>query len=278
MIFDKLITITDALKNMLFKKVLALSPDIGTAEIQQMDADIRQRSFFSARTPYAEYLADTQKDIQNLLQPDLLKSGESLSPAQVRAAMKQRLDALGYVPAEAGGLKDLSSDKRINLIISTQLGMARGYGSWRQAQQPTILNTWPADELFRAIDKKEPRDWQARWNTARFDLTETSATVADSRSGPFVALKNDPIWTAISDFDNPYPPFAFGSGMRVRDVSRSRAIELGVLDQGQSVQPADDPFSDPALADIPAGLPADLETVLAESFSTVLSGIKEAMR
>ena len=44
-----------------------------------------------------------------------------------------------------------------------------------------------------------------------------------------IALKTDPIWTKISRFGHPWPPFDFNSGMGVRDVSRADAIRLGVI-------------------------------------------------
>ena len=34
-----------------------------------------------------------------------------------------------------------------------------------------------------------------------------------------VALKEDPVWTRISRFGQPWPPFDFNSGMGVEDVS-----------------------------------------------------------
>lgn len=288
MIFSKPISITDALRSSLLKRVLALSPDIGTQEIQEnIPQAIRERAFFSARTPYAQYLADTQADIRNLLQPDVIASpdgstrpagkGESLSPAQVRSAMKQRLAALDYRASEGeqGTLKDLSSDRRINLIIKTQLQQSRGYGSWRQAQQPGILRVWPADELYRAINKKQPRNWAQRWNEQRAILgDETSATAADPMgidTGPFVALKGDPIWTAINRFGNAYPPFDFDSGMRVRDVTRARAISLGVLTEDETVEPAQDTFDTPEPQPLPAGIPPELADVLTSFFGDFLT-------
>ena len=44
-----------------------------------------------------------------------------------------------------------------------------------------------------------------------------------------VALKDDPVWTAISRFGHPYPPFDFGSGMGVEDVSFEDALALGLV-------------------------------------------------
>ncbi len=279
MIFDKPVTLTDALRFASAKRVLALSPAIGTRDIEEnIPAEIRERAFYSARTPYADYLAETSRNIQRMVQPDVritpdglvpTVSGDSISPAQVRARMKRQLAALGYQPdpAKRGGLQDLSSDRRVNLIIDTQLKMSRGYGSWRQSQDSTVLDLWPADELYRAINRKNERDWQQRWNEARRALgSRTSATVALYATGPFVALKNDPIWREISRFRNPYPPFDFMSGMRVRDVSFKRALELGVIKQAQTVPPAKDSLNEPVEMDVstmPAGILQALGSALA---------------
>ena len=206
MIFSQPMPLTDALRHNLAKKALALSPDIGTEEIQKyIPAAIRDRAFFSARTGLASYLADTQADIQRALQPDTIVNpdgstrpagpGESLSGAQIRANMKQRLAALGYRPeaGEEGSLTDLSSDRRTNLIINTQLAMSRNYGWYRQGLDPRILDVYPAKELYRAVIRQEPRNWQTRWNEARRSLgKKTTATYAEMTNGPFVALKNDP--------------------------------------------------------------------------------------
>ena len=276
MLFDRPVQLTEALQYAALKRVVALSPAIGTREIEEhIPQQIRERSFYSAKTPYADYLADTSREIQRMVQPDVritpeglvpTQSGESISPAQVRARMKRRLSALGYQPDpdKRGGLQDLSSDRRVNLIIDTQLKMARGYGAWRQEQDPTILDVWPANELYRALIRANERDWQQRWNEARRSLgSTTSATPALTQSGPFVALKNDPIWREISRFGNPYPPFDFGSGMRVRDVSRRRAVDLGVL------QPADPP---------PPPREAPLNETIENDAGNMPAGILQALR
>ncbi len=53
-----------------------------------------------------------------------------------------------------------------------------------------------------------------------------------------VALKSDPVWTKISRFGHPYPPFDWGSGMGVEDVSREDAIALGVIKEDYSPPPS----------------------------------------
>ncbi|MGN1360349.1 MAG: hypothetical protein ACI4X9_07875 [Kiritimatiellia bacterium] len=44
-----------------------------------------------------------------------------------------------------------------------------------------------------------------------------------------IALKGDPVWTRISAFGNPWPPFDFNSGMGIEDITRQEAIRLGVI-------------------------------------------------
>jgi len=259
MLFDKPISISDALRFETLKKVLALSDSIGSQDIHDfIPAHIRETAFFSARTPYVGILSTLQESIGRMLQPgtrmtpDGLQGpvpGDSISPARVRADIQQQYAALSYDPGaeKRGTIQDLSSDPRVNLIINTQLSMANGQGAWRQSQDPDILAVYPADELYRAIwPKGLARPWMIRWNDARDVLGDaTTATEATSDEGPFVALKNDPIWVEISAFGNPYPPFDYNSGMRVRSVGRRRAIALGVLQSGDRVQPVKDPLNRP---------------------------------
>lgn len=241
MIFSAPVTLRDALRNLSAKRVLELP--FSSAEIaKNLPEEILARSMFSAHTTLGGYLQDSQALIARLLQPGVIRQddgtlrpagrGESLNPAKVRTLMQEHLRGLGYQPeeGEAGGLKDLSSDRRVSLVINMQTQFARGYARQRSVQSPTILSAFPADRLYRAIDRKERRSWHRVWNEARSTLgAATTATLAvDPDTGPFVALKNDPIWIGISDFDSPYPPFAYGSGMRVRSVSAREAEEYGI--------------------------------------------------
>ena len=59
-----------------------------------------------------------------------------------------------------------------------------------------------------------------------------------------IALKDDPVWEQLGSsdlfddgLDNPYPPFAFNSGMDVQDVDRDEAIKLGLIDRDTQVVP-----------------------------------------
>jgi len=72
-----------------------------------------------------------------------------------------------------------------------------------------------------------------------------------------VARKDDEIWDRIGDPDlfddalgNPYPPFAFNSGMDVADVERGEAEKLGLIDPNERVEPQDRGLNDDLQADL----------------------------
>jgi hypothetical protein len=246
------------------RSLLPVSTPLSAAEIaEHIPQALRDASVFSARTVYAEHISATQADIAQAL------DGKT-SAADVRGLMKLRLRRLGYAPdpADAGGLKDLSSDERTSLIVNMQMQRASGYAKWRSDQDPAILDAFPGQEMFRAGSPKVPRDWPARWDTARAELgASTSAT--PSSSG-FYALKNDPIWSQISRFGSPYPPFDYGSSMRVRNVGRRQCRALGLLADAELaddlLRPARDPMDGNVTSSSAAGMDPELVRAWVNSF------------
>ena len=121
---------TTAARYLASKQVVTTT--LSSAEIEEhVPRALRENAMFSARTIYAEHLAETQRDIQAVLDG-------KLGPAEVRTRMGLRLTKLGYQPApeDTGTLKDLSSDLRTNLIINHQTQNARGYaGLARRAER-----------------------------------------------------------------------------------------------------------------------------------------------
>ena len=220
--------------------------ELGTDDLRDLDAALRSQSLFSAQTT-DQYLLQLYRDrIGGILnpQPAAGQATTQFSPAYVRQDIKQFLTEVGYEPApeDAGTLKDLSSDARINLVVKTNTELAQGQGLWIANQNPVILDEWPAQELFRAEARHVPRDWIDRWRLA---AAQTGAPIGsgwtitpDSR---LIALKNHPIWNWIGSsdlfpdaLDVIWPPFAFNSGMWVRDVDRKETEAIGLLDKGQA--------------------------------------------
>lgn len=143
------------------------------------------------------------------------------------ADLKQQLADEGLGTGE-GGLTDISSARRLRLIYDTQVDRAHAYAHHVAGQDPDILDAWPAQELVRLEQRSSPRDWKARWTAAGGRLV----------NGRMVALKSDPIWAKLSRFGTPFPPFDFGSGMGVEDVSLEEAQAFGLIKRGETPQPA----------------------------------------
>ena len=154
-----------------------------------------------------------------------------LDIGQARAQMKGFLREISYrpKPGDEGTIKDLFSDARLNIKLRTDVEMMQGYGRYTAGQNPETLDQFPAQELVRVARRKVPRNWAATWRAAGGKFYGR---------GRMIAAKDDPIWTAISRFGLPYPPFDYNSGMGLRDVRREEAEALGVMEPGHVVAPA----------------------------------------
>ena len=158
--------------------------------------------------------------------------GSYMDAGKFREEMRTFLDSIGYVPPVPTGNKlidelvDLTSQRRLDLIVKTNVSMARGYGQHVQSYSPELLDAFPCQELFRLGQRKEPRDWPTIWK-------DKGGTIYGGR---MIAEKGDAIWTDISRFGNPYPPFDFGSGMWVKDVPRAVAVRLGVIRKSDQIK------------------------------------------
>lgn len=227
-----------------------LPTELRTSLLSTIPTELRERAMFSAGVTNAEQLQGFSDKVDELL------AGKT-DRATARRDLKTMLGSLG-APVDETDLVDLRSDARLNLILDTNLQQAQGYGHWAQGQQAEILDQWPAQELIRVQETRVQRDWAARWAAA-------GGTFFDGR---MIALKNDPIWKAISRFGTPYPPFDFNSGMDVLDVDRDTAIEAGLIDRDTVVEPQSRDFN----TDLQAS-PAVNNTALRSALEDALQGV-----
>jgi hypothetical protein len=202
-----------------------LPTTLSSEELKGIGADIRERAMFSARTDYASHLQTIQDQVDKMIE------GKT-DPATARQELQDSLDRLDYKPevGAEGTITDLRSDQRLDLIIKTNREMVQGYGAWEQSQ--ATLDSYPAQELIRAEGRKVPREWYQRWLDAGGELypgNPEGLPLSEDGQGRCIALVNDPIWSAISEFGLPYPPFDFGSGVDVRPVSLAECLALGIL-------------------------------------------------
>ena len=202
-----------------------LPTSLGSDELRSSIAsDILRRSVFSARMESARYLARIREVCAQV-------SEGSINQATARARLLETLAQMGHSPLDGGGLANPASIRRLNLIVDTQRQMAASV-SRIQTQTPAVLERWPAWELTRLVGKAVPReDWPARWRNAGESIGWEGAL-----KDRFIALKTSPIWQALGDgaggfrdtLGNPYPPFAYSSGMAWVAVDRETCERLGL--------------------------------------------------
>ncbi len=236
-----------------------LPTNLGSSELRALDATLRRHSLFSARTTLEAYLDQIDRTVSSVLEPrTIVRDGREVTvgtdPATARLELKQKLAELGYQPDAKlrGTIMDLSSDARINLVVKTNVEMMQGFGNLVQGQTEGALDEFPAQELYRLEDRNEERDWgqtaNGRWIAACRAAGDADAIDVWQRTGRMVATKDSRVWDELGNgaggyendaLGNPYPPFAFNSGMWVEDVQRDEAIALGLITEDEQVQPRD---------------------------------------
>jgi hypothetical protein len=207
-----------------------LPTDLSSAMLEEIDPEILMRARFSAKVRSAEHLGVLDGLVEKI-------TAGKMDFASARLELKQYLAHTGYAPESEheGTIQDLSSTARTNLQLRTNVQQAQGYGRWKQGQDADLLDAWPAQEFLRIESReKEREDWPERWRRAG----------GRTFGGRMIALKNDPCWVALSRFGTPWPPFDFGSGMGVEDITRAEAQELGLITLQEIPEPQDMGFND----------------------------------
>jgi hypothetical protein len=173
-----------------------LPTSMGTAEIRErIAAGILARSVFSARTTHAGYLSVMKELLGKLAAGDI-------GIADVRVTLLQTLQAIGYTPeggfpedepgtvppAVKGTLQDLSSFRRLDLIVRTQEALMAGAGEKARGSTPDRLEAAPCWELIRMVPVKDPRNYtgnegsddgpRARWIIAGGIVTTDEDRIA----------------------------------------------------------------------------------------------------
>ncbi len=240
---------------------------MGTKQLRQLEEALRRSSVFSARTTSAKYVSTIKELIDGML------SGTMDLPL-ARLTLKRTLQALGYTPeggfpgddigdndgqvppATEATLQDLSSDRRLNLILRTQEQLMQGAGQKAKGLEPFAIRQYPAWELVRISEREVPRDWPARWIIAMENLDRGDELERDEHGKVIfpldedgeprlIAMKGDPIWAAIGSselfgdsLDVDHPPFAFNSGKGWAGVPQDEVRALGI--KGPEGEPLDD--------------------------------------
>ena len=240
-------TASQALEVLARKGVLPLELSSKEAR-EQLAKALRDSAVWSARTTHARYLQELRKALA-----DVLEGGRDNDFASIRLRLMETLQALEYdpetgfpgdaelgvPPAEPGSLRDLSSEKRIDFVLRTQIALQRNAALKARGMEAQRARMFPAWELIRVESRRVPRGsskeagigWQRRWLTCGGPVLP---------SGRLVALKGDPVWAKLGNstifedaMDVDIPPFAFQSGMGWREVARDEAKALGLVAKTQ---------------------------------------------
>jgi hypothetical protein len=248
----------EAVKDLAGKKILPTSLD--SAGISQLDASVRRTSFTSAKTTIEGLLDRYKAQIQKMVEPVQVArpdrvtltnpeglTTEGINQPTARLEIKKLLQSMDYQPedGQAGTIQDLSSDARINLVLKTNRELAQGAGHFIQGNDPDVIDAFPCWELVRFEERKMERDWKTRWKIAAQVANDVQAARVAEETDRMIARKDSEIWQALGDgaggyqdtLGNPYPPFAFNSGMWIQDVSRREAQELGLITPGETPTP-----------------------------------------
>jgi hypothetical protein len=253
-IFNHPIPFEEALAS---RKVKALLPTLlGSRELSGIASAIKEQSSFSARVSNAELLAGFDRMSNGILNPITVRRADRVTAenpegwvtegpniATARLEMMNLQKALGITaePGTEGTIADITSQKRIDLKLKTDVQLAQGVGHFIESNDPEVIDQFPCWELKRFEPKKEPRNWPERWKFAARTVGDNDAYRVLEETGRMIARKDSPIWQELGNaedgLNNPYPPFAFGSGMWTQDIDYQEALQLGLITRETRVQP-----------------------------------------
>lgn len=235
-----------------------LPTSLDTAGLRALGADVLSSAVFTARGTNTVYVSKIKEVVDQLAAGDI-------NFATARWTLMEALKATGYTPeggfpdvapgkvppALAGTLQDLSSQRRIEFILKTQIALVRGKGF--QVRGHARAAQFPAWELVRVYQVTAPRNWDGT-QPSKAD-PRSRWIIAGGKPGPMIALKGDPVWGELGSYENfedalgvDHPPFAFNSGMGWREVAAGEIRKLGITGpKGES--PKDWQKSGPATLD-----------------------------
>lgn len=251
MTFSTPIPLEDALRILRDKKLVPTA--LGSAGLQELAAEVKNAALFSARMTQLRPLQVLAAVLAEMIQGQANVADAKLVLTEVYRALGYDpeqggfpQDAPGTIPpAMRGTLRDLSSERRMELTVTTNYRMVTNAAFVKRTTEDEQRRyQFPCFELVRIAPRGTPRgfvrrkggleikpgdDWTSRWVAAGGELFE--------RNTRMIALKGAAVWTALGageggytdTLGNPFPPFAFGSGMGLREVSRGEALTIGVI-------------------------------------------------
>lgn len=226
----------DAIKSLASKKVLP--SEMSSRDWQAVAPAIRQKAFFSATVASAGVLSRFRS---MLLDWQSGAVDQVMSPAGVQTTAYKvgnladfREKSGRFLVSEGLATKEDFADdsmtnivgaSRLKLIFNTNIEQAQTFANWQRiVGDPALLNAFPAARFVRrpgAIIKR-PRHVAAEGEVRRLD------------DFSFWLFQNG---ADIGGFQVPWGPYGFNSYMVQEFISRREAIRLGVIVDGQRINP-----------------------------------------
>lgn len=204
-----------ALQTLLAKQLMPTI--LSSAELEALDKAITERSIFAAGCDHLRIVQSIRDGARGIV------SGEATN-ADARRTLREALNYYDYklAPGREGTISDLRNIPRQKLIVDMNVRQVRNY-AWRESLLAENSDKKVAWELIRVGRRQVPRDWDGRWMEAVRQLTPEERR-AVSPNGK-IALITSRIWSILSRFKTPYPPFDYNSGMGVRVVSGEGLVD-----------------------------------------------------
>jgi len=212
-----------------------------------------QRAQFSATVESLKFLDRVQTNVLSALKNERDRMGAGILMDREEFAAQLREVGLreGLRPKEGelvGTIQDPTAYQRAKLIFDVQTQQAQGFAYWKTHNDPDVIQAAPAQELIRIEARRKPRDWRQRWREAAGAASDGDAYRMLTDNDRMIARIDSGIWLQLGtlfpdSLGNPFPPFAFGSGMNLRAVMRDEAIELGLIQGTERIQGNDVEFN-----------------------------------
>jgi hypothetical protein len=243
---------------------------LNSRQWQGVPAELRDRAMFSAKVESVRFLSEARDRLsaQMRLQREQLTNGK-----QALFDRDSFISSMREIASDEGidtnngeydhSIKDIRSAKRLGLIYDVQTQLAEEYGRYKMSMDPDVLDAYPAKRLIRVEDRDRKREWKEIWGAASNEVGGEGV----AKGGDMVALVTSPIWTHLGPFENPYPPFDWGSGMGTEDVSRAEAEDIGLITATEEIPVPEETerFNSNLFAGL-EGVSQDLRDELAKSF------------
>jgi hypothetical protein len=232
-------------------------------KLAAVGVDIQDQAFFASRVENMRLLQRAQnlifdylaRSVEDVVGPDgeVRKALTVASRGHFTALMRDFMVKEGMATEEEfpevnhRSLADIRSQARLELIFDTQVNLAYSGAQKAAGMTEEALRDFPAWELVRLEDRREPRYWPTRWRQVGGTFFPGYNAAYPDAPGRFVALKTDTIWAELGSKSNfkdaldvDRPPFAWYSGMGWKQISRDEWESNGKTTPPQVEPPPDE--------------------------------------